>query len=503
MYMRIEGAPKHRLYEPQLPQRLRVEFEKDFPDSLIFTAHFSHTRFCMVTKKLDPNSAVPIGDLSIRVVESGRFVGKEEAAKLGVMDLYKNLSYLHLAALHGDLPLAYEARKLGTSVGVRPKPDRFSALYVGFQALRRFTRPVADEAVVAKIRRVCHFLISQWSNPNETNGGVSLLQMALQTDSWDLFRALLLHGAELSPSLVQFLDNESDKARFLSLISEFKNSTAGRPPRPCPCASEMLLKDCHAVSEGKPYPMEYICPCGSKKIYAKCCSKQTGMGWIEQWNGKGDRLELREQIFLRSTLPPSISDEISDSKLIKMFEGIGGFGAVVQERLDRLRNDQVAILRRLESSGRVDPAYVAAIIHTNILVPDPLKINTVSKGEWKETVGIWNGAVDTYIVSGVDRRASEIIENAAKISEIAGPLYRRCEAAGCANVDGRGSVQLHLCSQCKTTMYCGTGCQKSAWKRHKLACRSGKVKPQLLPSQLEHMKAMSMLTPGVYEDSLY
>jgi hypothetical protein len=65
-------------------------------------------------------------------------------------------------------------------------------------------------------------------------------------------------------------------------------------------------------------------------------------------------------------------------------------------------------------------------------------------------MGHWNQAVDDYIASGVDHRGRRIIENAAKIGIAGGLLFRKCEANGCANIEGRDSVRLLVCAGCKT-----------------------------------------------------
>ncbi|KAJ7776432.1 hypothetical protein B0H16DRAFT_1859486, partial [Mycena metata] len=160
--------------------------------------------------------------------------------------------------------------------------------------------------------------------------------------------------------------------------------------------------------------------------------------------------------------------------------------SVRAKRVDGFRQAQDEILNKLGASGQIDPAFVVGIRKAGILVPYPAGVAVaVSKGEWRETIAIQNGAVDAYIASRVDSRPKNAIENAVKISIIGGPgpPYRRCEASGCGNIEGRNSVQLQRCMRCQTAVYCGRACQKSAWQSHELACQSGKVKAQLLPSQ--------------------
>ncbi|KAJ7927487.1 hypothetical protein B0H13DRAFT_1598639, partial [Mycena leptocephala] len=206
--------------------------------------------------------------------------------------------------LTGDLPLAYESLRLGTSVDCT---DKFgvSPLWYGCDALVQVTRRygVLVQAMqrydgisfpdqrhaklqeyMRKMCRVCLFFIAHHSNPNETHkADISVLALACSMRSWELIRALLLHGA-IPKGLSQIFHNyPTDKARFENLVSEL--STAVRPSRLCPCGSERPLTDCHQKSQ--PYPAHYLCPCESRKIHAVCCAKKTDISWREYWNEKG------------------------------------------------------------------------------------------------------------------------------------------------------------------------------------------------------------------------
>jgi hypothetical protein len=133
--------------------------------------------------------------------------------------------------------------------------------------------------------KVCIFLLEQHSDPNETHKGVSLLHLACVIGSWDLIRTLLLHGAKPSNDNtskiypIDMLETPAEKARFTALVSQ--SSTQVRPPRPCPCGSGSPLSACHAKDQ--PYPGEYLCPCCSRKTYAKCCQKKIAFSWSERW----------------------------------------------------------------------------------------------------------------------------------------------------------------------------------------------------------------------------
>ncbi|KAJ7741447.1 hypothetical protein DFH07DRAFT_702930, partial [Mycena maculata] len=107
---------------------------------------------------------------------------------------------------------------------------------------------------------------------------------------------------------------------------------------------------------------------------------------------------------------------------------------------------------------------------------------TMSKVEWGEST-MWNAAVDEYIASGVDHRTPEAIKNAAKIGQAGGRFRRECEAFGCENMESKSLKPFSHCSGCKTAVSYSHICQKEAWKAHKSACRAGRVRAQMLPSQ--------------------
>jgi hypothetical protein len=75
----------------------------------------------------------------------------------------RGLSYLHLAALQGDLPLAYESFRLGTSIHCKNK-DGQSALFFACEMLSRLMphgkpivigAPTEFEEQLARMCRVC------------------------------------------------------------------------------------------------------------------------------------------------------------------------------------------------------------------------------------------------------------------------------------------------------------------------------------------------------------
>ncbi|KAJ6595675.1 hypothetical protein DFH09DRAFT_905714 [Mycena vulgaris] len=482
---------------PQLPKPVWKKFKKDYPDSIIFSPNFSTARHLLVTGEIPASSSDYISYFAHKLDGIERF-----------LDL--NPSWLHLATLHGDLALACEALRLGSPIQLTERRG-FSALYFGCRFVEGFVRhgkfkdgpgkSLVPENMVSELMKrydlilqVCIFLVEQHSDPNEAHKGLSLLHLACVIGSWDLIHALLLHGAKPSVSgtskilPIDMLESPSEKARFTVRVSEC--SIIPRPPRPCPCASGRPLSECHATSQ--PYPGEYICPCMSRKIHAKCCQKKDAFSWHEFWDDE-KQFDFKMQIIqpMQFTDPADQAGFIAELQSMSKAEqhDLLPTHESVRKHLEGSR----ATIQILASHGMVDLAFAKAVDKTG-LIPRPGWTDTASKLDGKGLVKKWNLAVDDYIASGDDHRGRRSIEDAAKIGMTGGPLYRKCEADGCGNVEGRESVKLLVCSGCVTAVYCSKSCQKSAWKAHREPCRSGRVKAQVLPSQRTHLEMLARVT---------
>lgn len=77
------------------------------------------------------------------------------------------------------------------------------------------------------------------------------------------------------------------------------------------------------------------------------------------------------------------------------------------------------------------------------------------RNEGKMLSGVWNATVDEYIALGKDRRSTLEIEQAAKLDADFGPLWKRCEASGCTEIEYPGR-KMKACAGCKRarTHYC-------------------------------------------------
>ncbi|KAJ7461865.1 hypothetical protein B0H11DRAFT_118731 [Mycena galericulata] len=485
------------LSNPQLPRPLWKQFKKDFPNSLIFTPFFSDVRHLMLLEGPASHLAAVIPVHFKAILQAFSI---DEAVVDGGVD--QDLSYLHLAVLTGDLPLAYEAVRLGTSVHCKNKRGESPLLY-GCDLLSLFLRhgkPRTIDSVPAQVAAacvpyaarmagVCLFLIAQHSDPNETREiNISVLALACIIGSWDLIHALLLHGAIPTQGLEKVFSNETDKMRFRSLVSQLSNLP--RPPRICPCGSERPLKECHAHSQ--PWSAEYLCPCKSRKINSACCAKKTDFSWSEIWDEEKGWLDITCTItrHVRATNPDGPEPDESHLRCAMFVAGVAGvqeaFVPPTGQNSRWIDMPNLLIMQELANKRKIDPAFVAASKKT-MIVPSPATVRSgMPKTEWTEARGAWNAAVDAYIASGIDTRAPELIEAAAKIGPAGGPLHRKCEAVGCGNTENNHSdstKSFQHCSGCKTAIYCSHICQKRTWKAHKSACRAGDAQAQMLPSQ--------------------
>ncbi|KAJ7167501.1 hypothetical protein C8R46DRAFT_1093209 [Mycena filopes] len=408
----------------------------------------------------------------------------------------------HRLAMHADLPLAYEAVRLGTSIG-RPAKAGITALYHGLLTLLDCLKAGPAEVVAAPLastihdlmtgtmRQVLLFLLSHHADPNESHNGVSVLHLACMGSFWDLVEALLLHGANPFYSVgagspAHVLKNNADKARFSSLASKYQGTTRPpRPPRICPCGSGSPLQDCHAVAGGKPYNPEYICCCGSRKIYSACCAKKAKIRYTEVWDEKAGRLVVDQFIPMprNLTLRTRVGEDMSESERIQSQLQETEVGLATQMAASVLPTLQGDVLKRLLEAGRVDPAYAATALETKIHLALPNCVLTMSKVEWKTVMVKWNEAVDAYIASG------------------GGPLHRRCEAPGCSKLEGRDSVHMLVCSGCHTSIVDESARGVLGLSTSCLAV-VGKARLRCCPSQREHLAELSKIIGGLLGEAM-
>jgi hypothetical protein len=276
-------SPSHK---PQLP----AQFVKDllarptFSDvkSIALTPPFYEQRFKMVTGSNPTQS-----DLS-----ADRIVCLED--NLFGMGPGSNRTYLHLGSLTGDPLLVCEMIRIGATIDI-PDARGATALWLAASYLfqtNSVKKPANKPQIPDPTQRIAFAiktLIEQRANVNIIHEGSTPLHFACRAKHWDTITLLLAHGANPSlpstPPAAQSFTNSDDRKRFETLVATYSGKS--RPARPCPCWSGKLLSECHDAEE-KPYPLEFICRCGSGKTYAKCCARRNGMSLIEKWDAAED-----------------------------------------------------------------------------------------------------------------------------------------------------------------------------------------------------------------------
>lgn len=289
--------------KPQIPadvlRRRRLQDDETplmpHSHSIVFSEESNHYRHLIATLELEPDCNIPATYLARLVASAGLEVAQSQTSM--------SMSWLHLAAMKGDVPLAYEMIRMGASLSVTDSLGR-SPLYMGCYMLSIYARnrSISDEAsldgftavhmqdLLSKIARVCILLVEQHSDVHETRDTITLLHLACASQSWELIRMLLTHGANPAPPglpnhhypIAAFKTN-NEKERYTSLIP---TTLITRPLRLCPCWSGKNLKDCHADGKNRPYPSAFLCICMSRKTYEKCCKKK-GLIITEDWYFSG------------------------------------------------------------------------------------------------------------------------------------------------------------------------------------------------------------------------
>ncbi|KDR65848.1 hypothetical protein GALMADRAFT_162344 [Galerina marginata CBS 339.88] len=409
---------------------------------------------------------------------------------------FERHSILHAAVIKADILLVHEYLYAGYSPNLQGENGKTPiGMALGEAASLRKKNPSDDTTKkLARLDRVIPLLIEQHTDVNATHNGSSLLQLACQAESWDTISLLLEHGAKPTLSHQKYFTKPEDRDKYSQLVST-KSLSPGqpRPPRVCPCWSRKTLAECHAAPGARiQYPSSYMCICGSKKSYKKCCALKSPV--FEAWDVKTGRIlaytdtaseesdAFRKMIRKMQALdfeefkigPDGNVRDLSNSPNIP-------FGGLDQGTLDLFRLEMV---RR----KKVDPAFAYAMKKYRF----PLPCNRSSaprtlRGAYQTN---WNKAVDEYIDAGVDPRSKFEIEMEAKIGQWGGPLKRLCDHPSCGKVEDRDVEKMFQCAKCQITVYCSAECQRAAWRTHKADCGLPAQAPRPLWSQQNILEFM-------------
>ncbi|KDQ06994.1 hypothetical protein BOTBODRAFT_70632 [Botryobasidium botryosum FD-172 SS1] len=404
---------------------------------------------------------------------------------------------LHLAALEGDVLAACELIRLGATVDAADSrgltPLSLAVAHMSTCKNPQTPHPPAAKRDVAmtflRLAYVSRILIQQHANVHIKYDDIPILEIACSIQNWELIELLLQHGAKPLNEYLSYFDSRAERARFISLRSSYASSI--RPARLCRCWSGKPLAECHGAAAQR-YPEDFICACGSKKTYKRCCHARSHF-IIEKWD---EGLQRIMPHFTTTSPAYSRMGKDVDPKKLNILDQLAqeisaaaGLPLPSAPSADKISRIVMETLELLASRGLVDLAFLYAYRQIGS-IPQP-RARAYSEHLALERQSKWNEAVDEYIQQGNDPRPRFEIERAAKIGKWQGALIRMCEGAGCTNVEGVGGIKLQMCGKCKIAVYCSVGCQRSAWTTHKALCCSEDQHEQMLPSQANIVKASS------------
>ena len=232
-------------------------------------------------------------------------------------------TYLHFHAKEGDVLSVSELITFGATPGMADTSGKTPLHLVGHEMLMvknpRIVVVKADGSGLTNKKRqyarlawVLRILVEQHADINIMIGNCSLLDLSCDWMDWDIITILLKHGAIPSSSASLF-KLSIHQNRFSDLVRSFGGSP--RPARICPCWSGKSVSECHGKSS-LPYPLKYMCVCGSMKTYERCCHKR-GRFVSEKW----DPVSQRNLLSYDDTRPiPPVAQHELASDLLK--EGI-------------------------------------------------------------------------------------------------------------------------------------------------------------------------------------
>ncbi|CAL1717150.1 unnamed protein product [Somion occarium] len=388
----------------------------------------------------------------------------------------------HLAARNGDVPLAYECIRMGVNLDVTDNIG-MTPLYLACEVIRamtweldeakrcRLVHPKVNDVALQKegVIRIAKLFVEQHADVNVELDGQTPLTLTAQASCWPIVELLLQHGARVPPSFPSSnsFKTSIQRSRFLLIVRKTR-PLSPRPPRPCPCWSGKLLSECHDAEEHA-YPASFLCICGSRKSFARCCGTKK-FRVVERWNSEAQRIVWRVISEPTVGLPPGIPESVLNHIRSN------------HEIPSRLNELGYKLVERICSDRNIDPAFAYAL-RSLLYNPRPWA-GQVSRVQAKRRMNAWNQLVDDYIASRRDPRRKLDVEIAAKIGINGGPLYKHCEATGCNKHEKRDVEKLKGCSGCKAIFYCSQACQTMDWKRHKAECRDATHGAQRLPSQV-------------------
>src|ERR1700722_8669128 len=277
---------------------------------------------------------------------------------------------LHLSSMLGDVLAVSEYLRMGATAdqadiaGITPlylvlsvMVPLTSVIILSRAAGGRDRKLLDQERALARLVWTARILIEQHADVNTTIDNIPLINLACGSQNWDIISLLLTHGANPSPGL-ESLKFQADKSRFSRLCKSIKNRP--RPDRVCPCWSGKSVPDCHGREE-QPYPLEFVCVCGSGRTYRRCCHSRRSFVF-EKWDPESQRIMHDYDLIhkVHKDMRDGVKDAIAMSKTIGQVSKLLGIDRPTP-CLDYNKETQLNLVADLVAKDCIDPAFAHAM----------------------------------------------------------------------------------------------------------------------------------------------
>jgi Ankyrin repeat len=299
-------------------------------------------------------------------------------------------TYLHLACFNGDVLLLCEYLRCGATAD-KTDSAGISPLYLALSQMAAFTFCVMQHSMtqqgirhndgtlwqevdfrhaIAQYAWLARILVEQHADVNREVDGISVLHLACRAANWETIALLLEHGANLKAPLTSYFTSLAERKRF-STLTHSNCRLGSRPARICPCWSGKTISDCHGKAP-QPYPLHFICVCGSSKTYDRCCSRKTPV--VEEWSKDSQRIIHGFDTVSDKKMPESmrqlqqtLRDEMERLAELRALMGAedGSTTTVTGISLQQTPNSEISKLVSIFlAGGLIDPAFAYAVTHS-------------------------------------------------------------------------------------------------------------------------------------------
>ncbi|KAJ6577314.1 hypothetical protein B0H19DRAFT_553234 [Mycena capillaripes] len=363
---------------------------------------------------------------------------------------------LHLAA-YVDVLAVYELLGLGATAD-RADSAGITSICLAISQLAIFTSPalrafgvplstVELEREASRLKSVIRILVEQHVALDVSIDGEPLVNLLCRSRAWETIALFLDHGAKRPSNITTLFRTTADRSRLTSILEARAQTGVLRPARKCPYWSGKIISECHAKAQ--PYPLRYICVCGSGKTYQKCCFARKSYV-SEKWDPTVNRIMHdydKGQIGSMAILQKGDKMRKAVARAIGIEPEEHPF-ASPQISPDQWSHGLKTLLG--QGLGDVDPAFAYALSRVDFLPRPQSRMCSRHLSESRQKR--WNALIDEYIDTQKDKRSRHSIERAAKIGTWNGALLRACEGPECNKIEGADVETLKCCGKCKMVL---------------------------------------------------